>query len=251
MEHNRIPKGPITDDNVVVDQIYSYGIIGNRYSVNIKKVNITKKIEADPEIQKVVDEYYLKFNKKMGVINCQFNTEIDVREAKTRTGETKIGNFLTDLMRKHLESDVAMINSGSLKAEKIYKAGRITIGDWYDILPYENTIVKLEITGDMLHRGLENGVSEYPELSGRFPQVSGVSFTFDASKKKGSRINKKDIFVGGKPLKADKKYTIACSSYIGDGKSGYSAIAEGKVLIDEENGPLLKQIVSEDRKSVV
>lgn len=244
-EHNRIPKEPITDDNVVADQIYSYGIIQNRYSVNIKRLNITRKLKPNEEIQKIVDDYYGKLEEQMKVINSQFNSEMDVNHGSLRTMETKIGNFLTDIMKKHNESDIAIINGGAIRAGKTYPKGKITIGDWYDILPFENPILKMEVKGDIIHKVLENGVSQYPKLDGRFPQVSGIKFTFDASKKAGNRIKLENIFINGKPLNYEETYTVACNSFISEGKEGYSAMTEGVELIDEESAPLLKQILDD------
>ena len=40
------------------------------------------------------------------------------------------------------------------------------------ILPMLDPLVLLDVTGDQLCQALENGVSQWPKLEGRFPQVS-------------------------------------------------------------------------------
>lgn len=244
-EHSRIPKKPITDDNVDPGKIYSYGIIGNRYSLNIKRLDITQDITPDPEIEDLVQKYEVQLQEKMKVINAQFNTEMDVHFESVRTRETRIGNFLTDMMRKQVEADVAILNGGSIRAGKIYKAGKVTIGDWYDILPYTNSILKVEITGEILHKILENGVSQYPKLDGRFLQVSRIEFKFDPRKEPGNRILKEDVLIDGKPLDYQKRYGVACNEFIADGKEGFKPILEGEQIIDEEAAPKLKQILDD------
>ena len=58
--------------------------------------------------------------------------------------------------------------------------------------------------GMELHRALENGVSMYPELAGRFPQVSGVQFQVDPQREPGERIDAQTVLVKGRPLQYDK-----------------------------------------------
>ena len=52
--------------------------------------------------------------------------------------------------------------------------------------------------------GLENGVSQYPTLEGRFPQVAGVEFAFDPSKPPGSRVNPRYVRIQGEYIDLDK-----------------------------------------------
>lgn len=56
------------------------------------------------------------------------------------------------------------------------------------------------LEGEQLHKALENGVSQYPKLEGRFPQVSGMTFVFDPDKPPGQRVNPKYIKIGDEYL---------------------------------------------------
>ena len=57
-----------------------------------------------------------------------------------------------------------------------------------------------------MHQVLENGVSHYPYLEGRFPQVAGIQFAFDPSKPSGQRIDPRLIKVQNQYLELDKVY---------------------------------------------
>lgn len=70
------------------------------------------------------------------------------------------------------------------------------------ILPMVDSLVVLEIRGHQLLMALENGVSLYPKLEGRFPQVSGLSFTFNAKSPSLQRI--KNVSINGETLDKDK-----------------------------------------------
>jgi 5'-nucleotidase len=129
------------------------------------------------------------------------------------------------------------MNGGSIRADEIIKPGPITKRDVLSILPFKNKVVKLELTGSLLRQVLEHGVARSAEDTepGRFPQVSGVTFTFDARRAPGSRIV--DLKVNGKALNEQAKYTLATSDYVAlDGGDGYEMLKQGRVLIPREQG---------------
>ena len=72
---------------------------------------------------------------------------------------------------------------------------------------------------------------------GRFPQVSGVQFTFDASRKAGERIV--EVKVNGLPLDDTKKYTLTTTTFVAlDGGDGYTMLKGAKVIIPPEKAPI-------------
>ena len=109
-----------------------------------------------------------------------------------------------------------------------------------------DSVVLLQLTGEQLLAVLENGVSQYPKLEGRFPQVSGISFTFDSSQPSGSRVVTDGVLVGGDPLEEERLYTLCTRSYLGQrGKDGYDIFKKCKLLIPADEGPILCAIMRE------
>ena len=106
-----------------------------------------------------------------------------------------------------------------------------------------DSLVLLEVTGDQLHKTLENGVSQWPKLEGRFPQVSGIKFLFDPSQPPGSRINPENIEVSCDRLVPSGMYKLVTKGYLATGKDGYDVLANAKILIDEECSPDLTTVV--------
>ena len=70
------------------------------------------------------------------------------------------------------------------------------------VLPMTDPLVVLELTGEQLLAALENGVSQYPKWEGRFPQVSGLSFSFNPNLPSSKRILSNTVCVNGKPVQA-------------------------------------------------
>jgi 5'-nucleotidase len=82
-----------------------------------------------------------------------------------------------------------------------------------------------------LHQVLENGVSLYPELEGRFPQVAGIRFAFDPSKPAGHRIDPRLIMVQEEYLDLNKEYKLATTAFLKQGKDGYDCLINNRVLV--------------------
>jgi len=107
----------------------------------------------------------------------------------------------------------------------------VTLGDALAVYPFGNTVGISVITGENLWKALENGVSNWPG-DGRFPQVSGLKFTFDTSKAVGSRIQSVTKSDGTAIAKDGKEYTIAVPDFMiygGDGYVGFFTPSKAKL----------------------
>jgi 5'-nucleotidase len=113
--------------------------------------------------------------------------------------------------------------------------------------PFEDPVVVIKVSGKAIVEALENGVSTYPALEGRFPQVSGISFTFNPALPKGQRIVQ--CAVDSKPVDPKKLYKLTTRGYMARGKDGYTSLliqsegGEAEEIVDEENGVLISTIV--------
>jgi 5'-nucleotidase len=169
---------------------------------------------------------------------------LDARSAENRNKETNVGNFIADAFRKATAADVGLMNGGSVRADSMIGPGQLTTRDLLSILPFKNKLVKIEVTGATLRATLEHGVSRSAEDAepGRFPQVSGVQFTFDASRRAGDRIV--DVKVNGLPLDDAKKYTLTTTTFVAlDGGDGYMMLKGSRVIIPPEQAPVDVDVV--------
>lgn len=191
-----------------------------------------------PMVQAQVDEYTAALDRELGQVIGTAGVEMDTRRASIRSQETAFGNLVADASREATGADVAIANGGGIRGDTVYPAGTpITRKLVLTELPFGNSTVKLEITGAQLREALEHGVSGIEDGQGRFPQVSGMTYSFDASQPVGSRIV--DVTVGGAPLDDSATYTLATNDYVGGGGDGYGMLRQAKVLIDGDAGGLL------------
>lgn len=195
-------------------------------------------VTPDPAMAKEVQVYLDQLSKELDVEIGTTDSEIDSRRSTVRSQEAAIGNVITDAMRTATNADIAITNGGGIRADKVYPPGTVlTRRDIQSELPFGNVTVVLELPGAQVKAALENGVSQVENGGGRFPQVSGVSFSYDASKPAGSRIN--SIMIGGAPLDPAKVYRVATNDFIARGGDGYGAFVGARLLIDAAAGELM------------
>ncbi|MDQ1728300.1 MAG: 5-nucleotidase / UDP-sugar diphosphatase [Pyrinomonadaceae bacterium] len=203
-------------------------------SIDWQVIPVTDRIKDDPEFNSL-NRKYGALLKELSVVVGRTATPLDARSAISRTQETNMGNFIADAFRAATRADVGLMNGGSIRADEIIPAGALTKRDVLSTLPFKNKVVKVELSGALLRQVLEHGVARSAEDAepGRFPQVSGVQFTFDANRPAGSRIV--TLTINGQPLDDQKLYTLATSDYVAiDGGDGYEMLKGTRLLIPRE-----------------
>ena len=217
---------------------------GRLISLDWAGIPVTDATPDDKDVAAIVAGYESKVSAEMDKPIGRTSVELDGRSIANRTGETNLSNFIADAFRQATNADIGFSNGGGMRANRVFPIGQLTKRDVLSMLPFENPVVKIEVTGAVLKAALENGVSQVVEESesGRFPQVSGVQFEFDGRKPVGSRVVK--IMVNGQPLEEKKTYTLASTGYIADGGDGYVMFRSGKRLIAHESAALDALIVT-------
>ncbi len=138
--------------------------------------------------------------------------------------ESAIGDFVADAMREAVGADVAMQNSGGLRAD--LAEGEITRGGIYEIMPFDNTIFTLDLTAAEVKQAIEDGLR-----FGRVTQVSGIRFTYDSDRPAGQRvvtITRAD----GAALDDLRRYRVACNNFMATGGDNYNVLAAGANRLD-------------------
>jgi 5'-nucleotidase/UDP-sugar diphosphatase len=202
------------------------------------RVHDSSTIDPDAEVLAIVKRYEADLSKELDVEIGISAGELDSRTATIRSQEAAIGNLIADAIRESTGGDVAITNGGGIRANKQYPAGvKLTRRDILTELPFGNATSLVEITGTDLKAALENGVSQYEQRAGRFPQVSGLKFVVDTKAPVGSRIS--NIEANGVPLDPAKKYKVATNNFMLTGGDGYVPFTRGRVLIGVTDGKLM------------
>lgn len=100
---------------------------------------------------------------------------------------------------------------------------------------YGNKFEVLFFIGEQIVKTLENSVSMYPKLEGRFPQVAGVNFAFDPNKPPGQRVDPAFIRIGDEYLNFDQTYRLATKSYLHSGCDGYTMLKNAEIVVSTKS----------------
>lgn len=97
--------------------------------------------------------------------------------------------------------------------------GPITVGKVYEVLPFGNTLVVMDLKGREIKAALENGVSQWEQAAGRFLQVSGLRYAFDLSRAPGDRVVRVEVKTekGYVPLDLEATYRVVVNNFIANG----------------------------------
>ena len=204
-------------------------------SIDYSPIPVTDAVPDEPATAAIIGEYEKKLSVELDKPVGNTTVELDARQITSRSRETNLGSFITDAFRQATNADVAIMNGGSIRSNATYGPGALTKRDVLSILPFENTVVKAEVTGAQLRAALEHSVAKIVEESesGRFLQVSGLQFSYDGRKPPGSRVVQ--VTINGQALELKKNYTLASGTYLLEGGDGYAMFKGVKYVISAED----------------
>jgi len=166
---------------------------------------ITKRNQSDQNIDKMITPYRAQLELKMNEV-LAFN-EKEMTKARPNSS---LGNWFADALLEEAkyiykkDIDVAMQNYGGIRVPFL-KQGDITVGNIYELMPFDNKLVILTMDGKLLQQLLDR-VAE----KGGWP----ISSTLQFSIKEDKAVN---AIVNNEPLDLTKSYTVAIADYIANG----------------------------------
>ncbi|HEX4744699.1 MAG TPA: bifunctional UDP-sugar hydrolase/5'-nucleotidase [Candidatus Limnocylindria bacterium] len=140
-----------------------------------------------------------------------------------RGTEVPIGNLIADALldygrKQGWQSDVAFYNQAGVRAS--LPAGDITFGALYQVLPFANTIVQVDLTGTQLKEVLEGAAG----AAGRL-HIAGGAFVYRFSDPPLQRVL--SATVGGAPLDPARIYRVVTIDYLYTGGDGHTGFKNG------------------------
>ena len=221
------PDGTITTSNVPLDTLTAE---------NADTAAVIRRI------QQQIDADY-------GAVFAQSEVQLNGEKAQVRTGETNLGDLITDAMLWQAGTlgekvDAAISNGGGIRAS--LSVGGLTKKDINTVLPFGNTLYLVKLTGAQLLEALEASTCSLPESIGAFPQVSGIEYTVNTGAKfsstenypgstygKPNAVNRVTIQrVGGAAFDPAETYTIVTNDFLGAGGDTYYTFKSSPVGYD-------------------
>ncbi|MBO9403245.1 5'-nucleotidase C-terminal domain-containing protein [Shimia sp. R9_3] len=244
---------PTMVGNVPVVQAYAYSKYvghltltfddaGNVTEATGDTILLDASVAEDQDIVARVAELAGPIEEMKSRVVASTDAAIDGDRGSCRAGECAMGNLVAGAMLDRVKDqgvEIAIQNGGGLRAS--IDAGEVTMGEVLTVLPFQNTLSTFQVTGETIVAALENGVSQIEDGAGRFPQVAGMTFSFDAAADAGSRIS--DVMVGGAPIDLAKVYGVVSNNYVRNGGDGYKMFRDAENAYDY--GPDLADVTAE------
>lgn len=196
---------------------------------------LDKTIPEDEEAKGLVTKLYKPIKESDERVVGFLPMDLDGTVKNCRFKQCSLGNAITDGMLanpKAFGAEIAVINSGGIRAS--IESGSLTMGEVRSVFPFKTKLATYNLSGNEVNEMLEHSISTAEDLggdaSGRFLQVSGLRFKWDAGKPVGERVlsvESKSEFGAYLPLVKENSYKLISNSYILNGGDGFDILTNG------------------------
>jgi 2',3'-cyclic-nucleotide 2'-phosphodiesterase (5'-nucleotidase family) len=228
--HTAIKKPVIIGDTIIL-QAGHYGLYlgvfefsvdtGTGKIVDYKKSRVLKKVLAgtdtpyDEIAAGIVNTYHDQIKEKFAEVVGEASVDLKRRYQR----ESNIGNLICDTMREETNADIAFFNSGGIRMD--IPKGKITLEQVFTLLPFDNSLVTMNLTGAQILEILEYNA----RMEQGFLQASGIRVRYDVSEPVASRV--KEVYIGEKSLAKEKTYTVTTIDFLAAGGDAFTTFKEG------------------------
>lgn len=203
-------------------EIFLSGKIPDRITHELIPV---RDVTPDPEIAALIRPYEEKVSKRTAEVLGDATADL----RKSGTAESPLPNMIADAVRAETGAAIAIHNLGGIRAELV--KGPITYGDIFEILPFQNTIVTLNLSGAELKKLLGRGVLA----------VSGLRVQWDLTRATPNRLISAAL-EDGKAIEDDRQYRIAVNDFLWAGGDGLVELKEATGA--QDTGILIRDVVA-------
>ncbi|MHB1653348.1 MAG: 5'-nucleotidase C-terminal domain-containing protein [Desulfitobacteriaceae bacterium] len=173
----------------------------------------------DPDVQGIVDKAVQDVGPTFNQVIGSATVNLTRTQSATPYGDSLLGNWAAQVTKDAMKADFGFANNGGLRID--VPKGDITVGTMYQLMPFDNTIVTLKMTGAQIQTVLEQAVQD----GGKGIQIAGLSFKYDPTKPSHQRIvemKKSDATL----VDPKQTYLVATNNFMGTGGDGFKGFAD-------------------------
>lgn len=225
------PKGTaFADVQLDISQV-SGEVVAMRSQIITTWADVGPGLRPDPRVAKLVRQVETMGNTIASEVIAEAAHPI-TRQTNV-AGESALGDLMADAQRQAMGTDFAFMHPEGIASD--IPPGAITKADHYTVHPANLNLIKVEMTGEQIYTLLNQQWTDATS-TGRFLQVSGLHYTWDANQPTGERIVA--IMKNGRPLQKDALYTVAVNEYLVGGGERFS-------ILTQANNPVVGPFVAE------
>lgn len=186
----------------------SFSLSASLVELYRNKASITESAKVRAVYDKYMKDYSKELLAKVAVV------EGDLWHDNFRN-VSPMGFWVCEAMRKRFGTQVAITNGGGLR--KGFAAGQVTVQDFWDLMPFDNTAVTFKVSGEVLRRMIDHGIDSAGFGNGQF---SGVIVEYDPSRPQGNKVVRMTLS-DGTAVTDSGEYSVVTNDFIfltgGDG----------------------------------
>jgi 5'-nucleotidase len=202
-----------------------------------RNIPVTQDIAPDPELQALVDKYTAASaplaNRVIGSVAG------DLSRTASPAGESTLGDVIADAQLEATEGSgnavVAFMNPGGIRADLPASLisggeapGQVTYGEAFTVQPFGNILITETLSGAQIKAALEQQFDNPSAGATTFLQAShGFTYTWDASKPTGAKVDPASIKVNGTAVTPDGQYQVTINNFLAAGGDGFTTFAAG------------------------
>ncbi len=201
--------------------------------ISTQLIPVGQLTEANSRVKHTTDSIKNELRQITNRVICQSETPLTILDAngrqEVRFAETNAGDIVADAYRYVTGAQIALSNGGGIRTN--LPAGQLTYGDMVSLLPFDNNICVVEITGRQLTELLTRGTYDTPRENGDFPQVSGIRFTVHTATHTIADLTVLDPATSQyQPVQPDQVYTLATIDYCVTGGGFFGLLKNNRML---------------------
>ncbi|HYR09979.1 MAG TPA: 5'-nucleotidase C-terminal domain-containing protein, partial [Longimicrobium sp.] len=221
-----------TEDSIPVVEAASYSMAysvtdlerrGGRAAVLRQEVRVPYADEVSPDTQ--VARIVAEWERNVRPITERVIATL-AQPLERGSGEYALGNLIADALRVQAGAQTSLVNNGSIR--RPLPAGPVSWGVLYELQPFANALVRVEVTGAQLKAAVENAVS------GATPDahISGMTVRYDPAAPAGQRVREIRLD-DGRVVDDDDVVTVGLSEFIATGGDRYTSFTQGRTTRTE------------------
>jgi len=184
-----------------------------------------RNVTPDPEIQAVIAPYEKLVAEKAAEKLGEARAEMRRSEAQ----ESPLNNLIADAVRETGKTQIGLHNIGGIRSN--LRRGPITRGDVFDVMPFQDTVIKMNLTGLQLKQALGR----------RVLAISGLRVVWDVSRAWPNQLVSVAL-ANGQALQDSTRYTVAVNDFMAAGGDGLVELAQGNSV--EDTGVLIRDAIA-------
>lgn len=196
------------------------------HEIEAKNIRVDQQISEKSEVLDFINPYKQHVDNQMSQVLSYSSVTMDRTQGKW---ETTIGNLFAEAVvqeanpifksRAGKNIDICLLNYGGVRA--VISKGDVTTRTAYEIMPFENAAVVLEMKGDLIQE-----MAEFFIKDKKAHPLAGLFITIDSNQ------NIKSIHVGNELLDLSKTYYVVTNDYLSLGGDNMKFFTKAQSVVD-------------------